>query len=50
MFIASAPGVNFINILLAAFTSTDPKSAKKTDSFTVSFALLGSALVKAAHR
>jgi len=38
------PGVNFINILQAAFTRADPKSAKNT----VFFALLGSAHVKAA--
>jgi len=28
------PGVNFINILRAAFTCADPKSAKKTDNLT----------------
>ncbi len=32
------------------FTSTDPKSAKKTDCLTVFFALLGSARIKAAHK
>jgi len=37
------PGVNFINILRAAFTRVGPKSAKR-----LSFALLGSACVKAA--
>ena len=41
-----SPGVNFTNILRAAFTHTDPKSAKK-DSF---IGLLGSARVKAARR
>jgi len=38
-------GVNFINVLWAAFTWADPKSAKKTDSLTVFFVLLGSARV-----
>ncbi len=44
------PGVHFTNILWAAFTHSDLKSAKKTDSLTVFFALLGSARVKAAHK
>jgi len=44
------PEVNFINILPAAFTSTDPKSVKKTDNLTVFFMLSGSALAKAARR
>jgi hypothetical protein len=39
-------GVNFINILRAAFTLADPKSTKK-DSQAVCFALLGSVSVKA---
>jgi hypothetical protein len=39
--------VNFTNILLKAFNRADPKSAKKTDSLSVFFALLGSAGVKA---
>ncbi len=34
--------VNFINILREAFACADPKSAKKTDSSTVFFVLLGS--------
>jgi len=42
--------VNFINILQAAFTRTDPNSAKKTDNLTAFFVHLGSARVKAAHR
>ncbi len=29
------PGVNFINILRAAFALTDPDSTKKTDNLTV---------------
>ncbi len=46
----SDPGVNFINIFLAAFTHKDPKIVKKTDSLTVLFVLLGSALVQATHK
>ncbi len=44
MLMKLTPGVDFTNILCAAFRHTDPKSAKKTDSLTVFFALLGSAL------
>ncbi len=33
-------GVNFINVLLAAFARPDPKSAKKTNSVTVFFNFL----------
>jgi len=40
--------VNFINIRSKAFTCKDPKSAKKTDSLTVCFALFESAWTKAA--
>jgi len=29
------PGVNFIDVLRAAFTCADPKSAKNTDNLTV---------------
>ena len=43
-------GVNFTNVLRAAFTLTDPKSAKKLLNLTVFFALLGSTIAKAAHR
>jgi len=43
-------GVNFINVLLGAFTRADPKSTKKTDDLTVFFALSGSACAKAACR
>ncbi len=42
-------GVNFINVLQAAFTLVDPKSRKKPDNLTV-FALSGYAPVKAANR
>jgi hypothetical protein len=41
-------GVNFINIFCQALTHAYPKSTKNTDDLTVFFALLGSALVKAA--
>ena len=43
-------GVNFTNILPAAFTAADPKSAIKLLNLTVFFALLGSVGVKAARR
>ena len=43
-------GFNFINVLPAAFTHVDPKSAKKLLDLTVFFALLGSLCVKAACR
>ncbi len=43
-------GVNFINVLQAAFTHTDPKSTKKTVKLSVYFVLLGSERTKAAHR
>jgi len=43
-------GVNFINILRAAFGRTDNRSAKKADNLTVFLALLGSAGIKAACR
>jgi hypothetical protein len=44
------PGVNFTNVLQAAFTLADPESAKKLLDLTVFFALLVSASVKAARR
>ncbi len=44
------PWVNFINILRKAFTSSDPKSAKKTFSLTVFFGLLGYECIKASSR
>ena len=43
-------GVNFINILHAAFTLADPESAKKLLDLTVFFALLVSAPVKSTRR
>ena len=43
-------GVNFTNVLRAAFMPADTKSAKKAVKLSSFFALLGSAIVKAAHR
>ena len=43
-------GVNFTNILQAAFMRADPKSAKKCSKIKQHFALLGSAGVKAARK
>ncbi len=43
-------GVNFINILRAAFMHADPESVKKIDNLTVFFTLLGSARVKVVCR
>ena len=43
-------GVNFTNVLRAAFMHADPKSAIKLLNLTVFFALLGAARIKAAHR
>jgi len=43
-------GVNFINVLRAAFTQPDPKSAKNTIKLSVFFALLGSACIKTAQK
>ncbi len=43
-------GVNFINVLWAAFTHTNPKSAKKIVKLSIFFALLGSARSKAVCR
>jgi hypothetical protein len=40
------PGVNFTNILCAAFGRADFKSAKNADNLTVFFALLGAISVK----
>ena len=45
---STSPGVNFTNILRAAFTHADPKRPKKDSQFKQLFALLGSAGVKAA--
>jgi hypothetical protein len=43
-------GVNFTNILQAAFALVDPKSVKKIENLTVVFMPLGSAHVKAVRR
>jgi len=43
-------GVNFANIVQAAFMYADPESTKKTVKFSVFFAHSGSARVKAARR
>ncbi len=50
MFCFDSPGVNFINILLEAFTLVDPKSVKKIDNLSVIFTHLGSVSVKAGHK
>ncbi len=44
------PGVNFINVLWAAFTHKDPQSAKKTVKLSVFFVLWGSSHTKAARK
>jgi len=43
-------GINFTNILHAAFTPTDSNSAKNTVKLAVFFELLGYACVKAASK
>jgi len=43
-------GVDFTNVLRSAFAREDPKSAKKTLGTRLSFALWGSASIKAAHK
>jgi hypothetical protein len=45
-----SPGVNFTNILRAAFTQEDSKSAKDIDVLTVFFAILRSASVKVVRK
>jgi len=45
-----SPGVDFINVLQAAFMGTDIESAKKDNQVVSLFALLRSARVKAARR
>ena len=49
LFSSSPPWVNFNNILQAAYTRSDPKSAKKDNHVKQLFALSGSAWVKAAR-
>ncbi len=48
--LSKPPGVNFINVLLAAFMRTGLVSANNTVKSSVFFALLGSAHTKAARR
>jgi len=48
--ILTPPGVNFTNILLAAFTSADFKSVRTQSSCQYLFTLLGSTSVKAVRR
>jgi len=43
------PGVDVINVLLAAFTRADPKCTKNTVKPSVFFALFGPTLVKASR-
>ena len=43
-------GVNFINILQAAFAHADPKSVKNTDNLTVFLALSRSPCIKVASK
>ena len=50
MFMKLTPGLNFINILWAAFTHTDPESVKNQLRYQYLFRLLGSAHTKAACR
>jgi len=50
MLVKLSPGVNFINVLQAAFACADPKSVKKTVKLSIFFALLGSAREKAIRR
>jgi len=45
-----SPGVDFTNVLQAAFVCADPKSTKRQSSCQSFFVLLGSAHAKAAHR
>ncbi len=39
--VPSSSGVNFINVLWAAITRADPKSAKKTENLTIFFCTFG---------
>jgi len=50
MLMKLTPGVNFTNIIWAAFTHADPQSAKKTVKLSVFFALSGSAHAKAGRK
>jgi len=50
MLMKLTPGINFINVLQAAFTPANPESAKRKVKLSVFFPLLGSASAKAARR
>ncbi len=51
MLMKLTPGVNYINVLRAAFACTDPKRAKRHWWLDCHYAvILGSAFVKAAHK
>jgi len=50
MMVKLTPGVNFINILLAAFKCAHPKSAKRQSSCQSFFGLSGSWRAKAARK
>ncbi len=50
MLVKSTLGVNFINVLPAAFEHVDPKSVKRYWGFDWILTLLGSTSVKAIHR
>ena len=43
-------GVNFTNILFAAYTRVDPNSGIKDSQVKQLFALLGSVCIKAVHK
>jgi len=49
MLIKLTPGINYINILPAAFMHENPEIANKTVKLSIFFALLGSVRAKAAH-
>ncbi len=48
-FAYQASGVNFINVLRAAFTRADPKCVKMRDKLSIFSVLLGPKSVKAAR-
>jgi len=50
MLVKLTSGVNFINVLWAAFTCSDPKSTKRQSSCQSFFALSGPESVNAARR
>ncbi len=50
MLVKLTTGVNFINVLQAAFAHADPKVQKRQSIQQFLFAHLGSAQVKAAHK